>query len=174
MTRQIKAIFPKLTFCFLAVAKAATVNIADGDVAGLAAAIQNANATCATDTTINLAPRGTYTLTSIAENPREYNGPGYTGLPVIRVSVTINGNGATIQRSTAPGVPDFAVLAVSGNTESGRPACYAYPNLTLNHTTLTGGTRGGLHMNAATALVQASTITQNRAAIDNSGGGAMR
>jgi hypothetical protein len=72
-------------------APAATFNIANGDVAGLIAAIQTANANCAAATTINLAPGGTYTLTAVGENPREYNGPGSVGLPVIRVSVTING-----------------------------------------------------------------------------------
>src|ERR1043166_2615040 len=137
------------------------INLADGDVGGLAAAIQNANSHCDPATTINLAPGGTYTLTSIAENPREYNAPQYVGLPVIRVSLTINGNGATIRRSTAPGTPDFTVLAVSGRTEGGPPSCYAYPVLTLNQTTLTGGSGGGLHINSATALVQSSTITQN-------------
>src|SRR5713226_493535 len=41
---------------------AQTFNIADGDVAGLIAAINSANAS-ACPTTINLAPNGTYTLT---------------------------------------------------------------------------------------------------------------
>ena len=35
------------------------------------------------------------------------------------------------------------------------------PSLTLNQTILTGGSQGGLHINSATALVQASTVTQN-------------
>jgi hypothetical protein len=148
----------------LAAGQAATFNIADGDVPGLIAAIQTANATCAAATTINLAPGGTYTLTAVAENPSEYNAPHAVGLPAIRVSITINGNGATIQRSTAPGTPDFTVLAVSGRTWSGEPSCYAYPVLTLNQTTVTGGSGGGLHMNSGNAVIQASTITRNTGA----------
>lgn len=142
------------------IVRGATFNIADGDVAGLIAAIQTANAVCAPTTTINLAPGGTYTLTAVAENPPEYNGPLAVGLPVIRVSVTINGNGATIRRSTASGTPGFVPLAVSGRTWSGPPACYE-PTLTLNQTVLTGGSQGGLHMNSAAALVNNSTVTQN-------------
>jgi hypothetical protein len=142
----------------------APVNIADGDVAGLIAAINNANATCSPATTINLAPGGTYTLTAVAENPSEYNAPLAVGLPVIRVSMTINGNGATIQRSTEPGTPDFTVISVSGRTAGGPPSCYAYPVLTLNQIIITGGSGGGLHMNSGNAVVQDSTITQNTGA----------
>ncbi|HEY2975882.1 MAG TPA: choice-of-anchor Q domain-containing protein [Pyrinomonadaceae bacterium] len=143
------------------VTTAPVVNLADGDVAGLIAAINTANANCAAATTINLAPGGTYTLTAVAENPPEYNGPLAVGLPVIRVSITINGNGATIQRSTASGTPDFVLLAVSGRTAGGPPACYPYPVLTLNQTILTGGSQGGLHLNSANAVVNNSTVTQN-------------
>lgn len=84
-------------------ARGATFNIAAEDVAGLMAAIQTANASCAATTTINLAPGGTYTLTAVAESPGEYNGPGAAGLPVIRVSITINGNppGSRSRRSRA-------------------------------------------------------------------------
>ncbi|HLH30181.1 MAG TPA: choice-of-anchor Q domain-containing protein [Terriglobia bacterium] len=151
-----------LTFLLMpAISQAQTFNIADGDVAGLATVIQNANNNCAASTTINLAPGGTYTLTSVAEIPSEYNAPGPVGLPVIRTSVTINGNGATIQRSTVAGTPDFVLLGVSGRTWSGAPSCYAYPKLTLNQIILTGGTLGGLHLNSGDAVVQGSTITQN-------------
>lgn len=154
-------------------AQTTTFNIADGDVAGLIAAIQIANANCDTATTINLAPGGTYILTAVAENPPEYNGPGAVGLPVIRVSVTINGHGATIQRSTASGTPSFVPLAVSGRTAAGPPACYADPVLTLNQTVLTGGSQGGLHINSAAAVVQASTITQNTGGGINNACGAL-
>jgi hypothetical protein len=146
------------------VASSNTFNIADGDVAGLIAAINTANANCAAATTINLAPGGTYTLTAAAENPSEYNAPLAVGLPVIRVSMTINGNGATIRRSTTLGTPDFTVIAVSGRTAGGPPSCYAYPILTLNQTILTGGSGGGLHMNSGNAVVHGSTISQNTGA----------
>lgn len=147
----------------LAAGRAATFNIADGDVAGLIAAIQTANVSGGSHI-INLAPNGTYTLTAVAEYPPEFNSPGPTGLPVIRATVTFNGNGATIQRSTASGTPDFALLAVSGRTAScgGDPGCLTNPSLTLNQTILSGASGAGLHLNSATALVQASTITANR------------
>src|SRR6516162_2670352 len=95
--------------------EAATFNIGNGDVAGLIAAIQTAN-TNGEVNVINLAPNGLYVLMAVEENPPEYNNPGAVGLPVIRGQVTINGNGATIQRSTAPGTPNFVPLAVSGRT----------------------------------------------------------
>jgi len=44
-------------------------NVADGDVAGLSAAIRSANAS-GCPATINLAHNGTYTLTSVAEDDK--------------------------------------------------------------------------------------------------------
>lgn len=83
--------------------QAATLNVPDGDVAGLIAAINAANASPAPNT-INLAAGGTYTLTAINN--------GVNGLPAITNDRTINGNGATIQRSSAPGTPDFRIFHV--------------------------------------------------------------
>jgi hypothetical protein len=142
--------------------QAATFNIGDGDVAGLIGAIQTANTNGDPVNVINLAPKGTYTLTAVAENPPEFNSAGAVGLPVVRGNVTINGNGATIQRSTASGTPDFVLLAVSGRTAScGDGSCFTNPILTINQTILTGGSYGGLQLNSATAVVQGSTLTQN-------------
>ncbi len=98
----------------------AIFNIANGDVAALKSAIIAANANGEADT-INLAPVGSYTLTAIDNSVN-----GANGLPVIisdvaGLDLTINGNGATIQRSTAPGTPEFRILqvgigaAVNGN-----------------------------------------------------------
>src|SRR5437763_2891715 len=94
-----------LFFIFLcpAVTQAATYNVANGDVAGLIAAINAANSSPAPNT-INLANGGTYILTAI--NNR------VNGLPVITNSMTINGNGATIQRSGAAGTPEFRFFFV--------------------------------------------------------------
>ena len=133
----------------------AVFNIADGDVAGLIAAINSANAS-GCPATINLAPNGTYTLTAGADNgdPDFYQASGAAGLPYIRTPITINGNGATIQRSAATGTPDFVVLAVSG-------AGPYKGNLTLNGVTLIGGSLGGLNLAYGTALVQNSTVTRN-------------
>ena len=138
-----------------------TFNIADGDVAGLMSAINAANTNGCT-TTINLAANGHYVLTAVVEHPSEYNAPLAVGLPVIRGQLTINGNGATIQRSTASGTPAFTLLAVSGRTAScGNGSCFTNPTLTLNQTILTGATGGALHLNSGNALVHDSTITQN-------------
>src|SRR5438552_1707656 len=88
-------------------ALAATFTIADGDVAGLKAAINTANGNN-DDDTINLAAGGAYTLTAVDNSTK-----GPNGLPVIGADnaggaahkLTINGNGATIQRSGAGSTP---------------------------------------------------------------------
>ena len=129
-----------------------SISIADGDVAGLIAAINTANAsTCLT--TINLAPNGTYTLTSVAEDDGYAGG---AGLPYIRHTLTINGNGATIQRSSAAGTPDFRIIYVF------------LSDLTLNSVTIRGGRGGnvnrgggGIGMIGSNLVVTSSTITDN-------------
>jgi hypothetical protein len=142
-----------------------TVNVADGDVSGLIAAINAANANLGPDI-INLAPGGTYTLTAVAEDDG-YWGP--TGTPYIRTEIAINGNGATIQRSSDAATPAFRILFVFVG------------NLTLDRVTLMGGyldpeggdTRGGgggLGMTGSTALIRNSTITGNYA---SAGGGVL-
>ena len=90
---------------------AAVFNIADGDVAGLIAAINTANTNMQGDA-INLATNGTYTLTA-ADNASN----GGNGLPVILndaqgPDLTIHGNGATIQRSAT--APSFRFLQING------------------------------------------------------------
>jgi predicted outer membrane repeat protein len=89
---------------------AATFIIADGDVTGpngLKAAINTANGNNLDDT-IELAAGGTYTLTT-RDN-------GLNGLPVIGPDsghrLTIHGNGATIQRSSAGGIPTFRIFYI--------------------------------------------------------------
>src|SRR2546423_737195 len=95
-----------MTFLYAGTAQAATYNVANGDVAGLIAAINAANSSPAPNT-INLANGGTYILTAINN--------GVNGLPVITNSMTINGNGATIQRSGAAGTPEFRFFFVVTN-----------------------------------------------------------
>src|SRR5262245_38398387 len=77
----------------------------NGGAAGLVNAINMANGNGMADT-IELAPLCTYTLTTVNNTTGEPN-----GLPVITSDITIDGNGATIQRSFAPGTPDFRILA---------------------------------------------------------------
>lgn len=99
-----------LTICLAALvpvaARAATFNIPNGDVAGLIAALNTANGNGEADT-INLAASGTYTLMAV-DNTSAYRGPN--GLPAIASQITINGNGASIQRSSVAGTPDFRIL----------------------------------------------------------------
>src|SRR5262245_11044766 len=74
---------------------AATFNIANGDVAGLSAAISTAQGNGEADV-INLATGGTYVITS---------GSSSNAFPAITTQITINGNGALIERSSAGGTP---------------------------------------------------------------------
>ncbi len=105
---------------------------------------------------------GTYTLTTV-DNTAYYSD---NGLPLIDSDITIDGNGATIERDGA--APDFRIMAV---TPSG--------NLTLNDTTLSGGYSeedgGALYNYEGTVLIQNSTLSGNGAyddggAVENDGG----
>jgi predicted outer membrane repeat protein len=121
-----------VTNVMIAVAACATVSIGTGSAraatdvvavpcgpAALAAGITGANS----GETLFLAPFCTYEMTA--------------ALPAISQDLTIAGNGATIERSFAPGLPDFSILTVSpgadlaigdlnfrngGSGESGAPA----------------------------------------------------
>jgi hypothetical protein len=101
----------------------ATFNIANGDVAGLKSAITMSNIN-AQDDTIELFANGSYTLTA--------RDSFLNGLPQILPDgghkLTIHGNGATIQRSSAGGTQAFRIF----ETKSGA-------NLTLTGLTLTNG-----------------------------------
>ena len=99
----------------------ATFNIANGDVAGLISAITTANTNGQTDI-INLAANGMYTLTAVnytSANPGQDGSEAQRGFPNIANNVngldlTINGNGATIQRNTS--APEFGFFACTGQT----------------------------------------------------------
>ncbi len=94
---------------------AAVFNIGDGDVGGLRAAIAAANSNNQDDT-INLAMNGGYYIPDVNNST---GGPN--GLPIIDRdagsgtghSLTITGNGATVARSFANGVPYFRILYVA-------------------------------------------------------------
>lgn len=164
---RIAAVTLGLAFYFHAtgIAEAATFNIADGDVTGLINAIQTAN-TNGQANVINLAPNGTYTLTAVADDGSGYYCCGPAGLPFVQGLLTINGNGATIQRSNAPGTPDFGILEVASP-----PSDRYRGNLTLEGVTLTGGKAGvsiygspgggALSIWQSTASIRNTTITNN-------------
>jgi uncharacterized repeat protein (TIGR01451 family) len=74
---------------------------------------------------------------------------GASGLPAITSSITIQGNGATIERSTAVGTPSFRLLYVTGGQGS-EPS--GSGNLTLQNLTLSGGlAQGGSGGNSESA-----------------------
>jgi len=144
-----------------AIAQPATFNVADGDVPGLLAAINAANAAVGADT-INLAPGGLYTLVAVGQFD---SFTGDTGLPFVTSPLTINGNGATIARSSAAGVPDFRVIFA------------VVSDLTLDSVTITGGRGGasqrdggGVGIIGGTLIVRNSTVTGNTALLDGGGG----
>ena len=137
-------------------ASAATFTIADGDVQGLINAINTANSTNAPDT-INLASGGTYISTTT--NNATF---GNNAFPTITSKVTFNGNGSTIQRSTAIGTPPFRFFAV--NAPKG--------DLTINNVTLSGGRgSGGAIINLGKTEIVGSIISNNVS--PSSGGGGL-
>ena len=105
-----------------------TIRVANGDVAGLIAAINTANSD-GQPTTISLAANGDYVLTQV-NNATAY-GPGANGLPQITGNVTIEGNGATLERGSASGTPAFRLLDLFNGS------------LTLDNLTIKGGEESG-------------------------------
>lgn len=97
-------------------AQGAVINVPASDVAALVMAITTANGN-GQDDDIVLGAGSTYTLTAVQN--------GATGLPVVTSKITIQGNGATIQRA---GIVEFRLFDV-GTTG----------DLTLDDLTVKGG-----------------------------------
>lgn len=135
-------------------ASAATFTIADGDVAGLIAAINTANANNEDDT-INLAANGHYA------NPVGINYTnGENGMPVIGAdnghTLTINGNGATIQGSV--GFLNFRIFYI------GSGADVTFSGLTIANAQGEQGYDGsGIYNDHGTLAVKNCTFSQNSA-----------
>jgi len=126
--------------------RADTFFVANGDVAGLKTAINTANAN-GEDDTIELAANGTYVLTA-RDN-------ALNGLPMIGPdgghTLTIHGNPATIQRSTAGGTPTFRIFYINSGA-----------NVTLSRLTMSNGNlvaHGGAIYSDAETADTALTIT---------------
>lgn len=104
------------------------LQVPSGDVTALKTAITN-------QAVVELAPNGTYNLTSVDNTTAQY---GTNGLPVIAAgrNVLINGNGATIAR--VAGSPVFRLFYLEPGA-----------TLTLFNITLTGGDGGGYPGGAA-------------------------
>ena len=172
-------------------AEAATFNIVDEDVAGLIAAINAANANAGPHI-INLAPAGSYTLSAPIPFVNIFGIPDSAGLPQITSQITVNGNGATIQRSSLAGTPDFRILTtffadltLDGLTIRGGRGGYGAGvekvggNLRLLNSTVTendGGNEGegaGIFNRCGTVTVVNSTISRNRSFGAFGGGGVL-
>ncbi len=154
-------------------APAATITVVNGEVAitnnnkcSLMEAIINARATtngqmkadCTSGNingpdTVSLPNGGDFVLTA---PHNEQNGP--TGLPVITTSMTIEGHGATIRRSTATGTPHFRIMDVDAGA-----------TLTLRDTTIRDGWAspdyddgpGGGIVSRGNLIIENSTIADN-------------
>ena len=108
---------------------ASTSIVPSGNVSALIDAITLANLNPDADV-IDLASGGTYTLTG----PHNAD----NGLPIITTAITINGNGAIIERSSDAGTAEFRIVFVESTGD-----------LTLNATTIRGGAlfAGGVGIN---------------------------
>jgi hypothetical protein len=127
-------------------------------VSDLIADINAANASGGTNTITLTAPTSNpYVLTAV-DNTND----GATGLPVIarKDTLTIIGNGDTIERSTALGTPAFRLLDVAGG------ASLTLENLTLQNGLAFGSgisAEGGGIYNQGTLVLDGATVQQNQA-----------
>lgn len=108
--------------------------------------------------TLNLAAKATYTLTAINNSNQ-----GPNGLPLVTSVITINGNGATIKRSSAADTDNFRLLRIVNG------------NLTVNNLRLTGGNitgdtlYGGGISNNGTLTLNNSIVSGNSASSAGTG-----
>ena len=142
-----------------------------GDVASLVNAIDTANVHAGPDT-VQLAQGCVYALTGIDDY---WYGPN--GLPPIASDITIEGNGATIERQSPA---KFRLFFVGADPTNANTDNYASPGagvLTLRDVTLTGGFAkggdsngggggaglGGAIFSQGTLLIESSTLAGNTA-----------
>jgi Cadherin-like domain len=151
--------------------------------AGLANAVINAESGTASPT-IDLTPGCTYTFTapdSLAAHVPVGGGAttvdldgwyGPDALPAIATAVTIEGNGATIARSSATGTPPFRLFFVGADPSSAATHNWTTPgagSLTLTDVTLSGGLAeggsadgGGGGLGAGGAIYDQGTVILDR------------
>jgi hypothetical protein len=119
---------------------APAANIEVGESCSLADAIRSANqsssvGTCTAgvglDNTIILPANSTITLTAPAVDGEDY---GDSGLPLTYGNITIQGNGSTIERSSAPATLAFRIMGMT---------TFYNHTLTLNSLTLSNGLADG-------------------------------
>jgi hypothetical protein len=134
----------------LALAPSAAASTVGCSATSLVSAIAAAN-TVVGGATVSLTPGCVYTLVK-ANNVTD----GGTGLPVITGKVTVQGNGATIARSTVAGTPAFRLLDVASK------GTLAISALTVTNGLANNGVQGGGGVyNHGTMSVTGSTFTRN-------------
>jgi hypothetical protein len=125
----------------------------------LIADVNAANKGGGSNTVVLTAPASSpYVLTAV-DNTKD----GATGLPMIKKSVTIVGNGDTIERSSAAGTPVFRLFDVANGG-----------SLTLQNLTLQNGNynQGGAIHNQGTLALSQVTVQNNTAdGLPGAGGG---
>lgn len=132
----------------------------------LIAAIDASNANAEADV-INLVADQTYTLDEVSDDDPDF---GASGLPPITSGITINGNGATIERSSVTDTPAFRIFFVDGRTPE-------TADLTITNLTVSGGAGdegGGILNIGGVLVVEESNITGNLAESDGGGIGSAR
>ncbi len=132
-------------------AAAATIDVscASGPV-GLINAIATANATPAVADTINLQTGCVYTFTASNmtgdATPTRFNWYGPSALPQIASDITIEGNGAVIERSTSANTTSFRMVYVGASAATGfhgpGPGILTLHNLTVRNFVAKGGNGG--------------------------------
>lgn len=116
-----------------------TVTVACGDEAGIVSAINTAN-TGPNAVIIELEAMCTY----VYDSPASVTPPA--ALPVIRGTVTINGNGATIERDSSV-LSDFGLISV------GAGGNLTITNLQMKHGRLSNDYGGAIYVNGAGATL---------------------
>jgi hypothetical protein len=159
----------------------------DGDEFALSAVIEVANGTPLPDV-IELAPGCVYSFTSAHSSVLEANDFWYgpAAVPAIASPITIEGNGAVIERSAGAATP-FRLFFVGADPVNDDTLGYASPgpgDLTIRNVTLRGGLAkggdsgdggggaglGGAIYNQGLLTLEGSTLTQNTAQGGNADG----
>lgn len=124
----------------------------------LRAALEAANA--AGGGVIRLAPGSVHSLLEVAA----VNGlEGGSGLPSVTAEVTVEGNGAIVERSPAPGTPAFRIVHVAPR------GWLTLRDLTVRNGLAEGYTDGGGLWNTGTLVLERVTVTANAAGDDGGG-----
>lgn len=127
------------------------------DTHDLIVAINTANASPSTITTLHLDPSCVYELTAIFMTDSLIY-PSGAGLPEIVSPIIIDGQAATIRRSDAPGTPAFRIFMVGSSG-----------NLTINNIFLRGGSvledhsYGGAILNYGVLFISTCDVYENSA-----------